>query len=124
MSTDPESAIQLLEADFGKGPSGRGLESRHARSVFDTLQSALREAARRKVEFEQTRQQRQENVAAARERLLVQEGLLHNQEKTKQLMARFNSLMAEGKFRSAEDPVAAEAEKLAPGNPVPLLAKI
>ena len=66
----------------------------------DQLQTASREAGRRKVEVEQARQQQMENVAAARERQLATTTLMRNQEKVKQLMERFNSLMDEGKYHS------------------------
>jgi len=46
--------------------------------------------------------------------------LLRDQEKVKQLMARFNSLMQEGRYRLAEDAAATEAQKIMPENPCPL----
>ena len=100
--------------------------------LADVLQAALREAARRKIEVEQTRQDQQENAAAAKERLLVdREPAPQTEQKVKQLMERFNSLMDEGRYRLAEEAAAAEAVKMAAqrlprlaGNPAPLLATL
>ena len=86
------------------------------------LQTALGEAARRKVEFEYARQKRLENMAAGKEQALIAESLIRNQVKVKQLMKRFNSLMQEERYRPAEGTVAAEMQKNLPDNPVPLQA--
>ena len=63
-----------------------------------------------------------ESVAAGRERQLAATTLMRNQEKVKQLMERFNSLMDEGKYHAAEEQAAVEAEKystpLNPNNPI------
>ena len=65
-----------------------------------------------------------ENRAAAAERYLVAKNLERNEMKVKELMERFNSLMSEKRYRFAEESAAAEAEKLVPGNPVPVLATL
>ena len=74
------------------------------------------------MEVEHARQQRLENAAAAKERLLITENLIRKQDKVQQLMARFNSLMEERRYHLAEETAAAEAEKILPDNPVPMLA--
>ena len=57
------------------------------------------------------RQQQTENLAAAKERHAGNENLLRKQQKVKQLMDRFNSLMEEGRYRLAEESVAAEVRQ-------------
>jgi len=115
MSTDPDAAAQQLKLTLEKVRQTAELNPDVRDQYVDLLQTGLREAARRKVEVEHTRQQRLEAAAAAKERLLIAEGLTRNQEKVKQLMERFNSLMDERRWRPAEQ-VAAEAQKLMPNN--------
>ena len=100
MGTDPDVASQQLKLTLEKVRQTAELNPDVRDQFVDLLQTALREAARRKVEVEQARQQRLENAAAAKERLLIAENLIRNQEKVKQLMARFNSLMHEGRYRT------------------------
>ncbi len=119
MSTDPDLAIQELQLLQERVRRATALNPDVRSQYLVTIEAALREASRRKVEFEFARQQRQENVAAARERMLAAQNLIRNQEKVRQLMDRFNSLMNEGRYRLAEEAAAAEAVKVAPGNPVP-----
>ncbi|MCG2684963.1 MAG: hypothetical protein L6306_15270 [Planctomycetales bacterium] len=124
MGADPEAAIQQLKLRLQEVRQTAALDPDARDQFVDVLQAALREAARRKIDVEYSRQQRQENVAAARERLLVSENLMRDQEKVRQLMERFNSLMEEGRYRYAEEVAAVEAKKLAPNSPAPVLASL
>lgn len=117
MGTDPDVAIQQLRLMLEKVRQASELNPDVRNQFIDSLQTSLREASRRKIEFEHARQQRQENIAAARERLLAADTLMRNQQKVRQLMERFNSLMNEGRYTLAEE-VAAEAKKALP-NSVP-----
>ena len=102
MGTDPDRATQQLKLTLEKVRQTAELNPDVRDQVVDVLQTALREAARRKVEFEYARQKRLENMAAGKEQALIAESLIRNQDKVKQLMARFNSLMLEGRYRPAE----------------------
>ena len=63
----------------------------------------------------QMRQQRKnQNMAEATERMLANENLLRKQQKIDSLMQRFNSLMNEGRYKLAEESVAAEVLKELP----------
>ena len=122
MSTDPDAALQQLKLTLEKVRQTGALDPDVRNQYVDQLQTALREASRRKVEFEQARQQRMENVATARERELTRWPLTRSQEKVRQLMERFNSLMDERQFKLAEEAAATEVEKLTqplnPNNPI------
>ncbi len=115
MGTDPDVATQQLKLTLEKVRQTAELNPDVRDQYVDLLQTGLREAARRKVEVEHARQQRLENAAAAKERLLITENLTRNQEKVKQLLERFNSLMDERRYRPAEQ-VALEAHKAMPDN--------
>ena len=56
--------------------------------------------------------------------MLVHENLMRKQQKVRQLMERFNSLMDEGRYRFAEEAAAAEAMAADPDNPVPVAATL
>jgi len=86
MSVDPDAASQQLKLTLEKVRQTADLNPDLRDQVVDVLQTALREAARRKVEFEHARQQRLENMAAGREQALIAENLIRDQEKVKQLM--------------------------------------
>jgi von Willebrand factor type A domain len=124
MSTDPDTASQQLKLTLEKVRQTGELDPDTRDQFVDSLQSALREASARKVTVEQARQERQASMSAASERLLAASKLERNQLKVKELMERFNSLMSEKRYRDAEEAAASEAEKLVPGNPVPVLATL
>ena len=99
MSTDPDVAMQQLKLTLEKVRQTAELDPDVRDQFVDSLQSALREASVRKDEVEQIRQQRLENRAAASERLLAAKKLERNQMTVKELFERFNSLLAERKYR-------------------------
>ena len=75
--------------------NGRQVERQFRDQLVVVIQAALQAASQRQVELEHRRQQRQERQAQAKERMLVNEYLLRKHQKVRQLMERFNSLMAE-----------------------------
>ena len=81
--------------------------------LVDVIQAALRgrDAEDR---GEMRRQRQNQNVAEATERMLANENLLRKQQKIDSLMQRFNSLMNEGRYKLAEESVAAEVLKELP----------
>ncbi len=124
MSTEPDAATQELKLTLEKVRQTAELNPDVRDQLVDVLQSALRQAAKRKIEVDAAHQQQLENAAAAQERLVVTENLLRNQQKVQQLMQRFNSLMNEGRYVLAEEAAAVEAKKLVPDSPVPRLAEL
>src|SRR5262249_37802512 len=81
--------------------------------LIDKLQIALREVQRAASIKDELDAAREQEMAAARERQLLNERLTRNQEKIKQLIDRFQSLMDERRFDEALD-VAAVAADLDP----------
>ncbi|MCH8150458.1 MAG: hypothetical protein IH987_21175 [Planctomycetes bacterium] len=81
------------------------------------IESAAREARRRAVIETERRSRAEQNRAAALERVRLVEKTTRDEIKIRQLMERFNSLRAEGRYREAED-AALRIRKLAPNNPV------
>ncbi len=122
MGTNPDVAIQNLKLMQERVRQAPDLKPEVRDQLVSVIGGALREASRRRVEVEQRRQLWEENQAAAQERLLITEDLLQNELKLKQLMDRFNSLMDEGRYSLAEEMAAAEAQELAPDDPVPVTA--
>ena len=75
MPVDPDAVIQSLKLELDKIRQTPDLEADVRGQLVDQLQVALREGERRRVEFEQKRQQQQEAQASGKERLLVQDNL-------------------------------------------------
>ena len=124
MRTNPEAALQSLNMQMEKVKQVPELPPDARDQLAGQLLRALRQgqSVQREVEFR--RQREQEARARGIEQMLVQENLARNQQKLKQLMDRFDSLMEEGRYRVAEDSAAAEAAKLAPNNPAPVAATL
>jgi tetratricopeptide (TPR) repeat protein len=121
MSTDPDQAAQQLKLMLEKVRRTAELDPEVRDQLVDVLETALREAARQKVEFELAKQRRLENIAAGKEQALIANELIRKQLKVKELMARFNSLMQEGRWGLAET-VANEAQIILPTSSVPMQA--
>ena len=128
MGTNPQLAIQNLRMELEKIKQVPELSPEAHDQIVSGLQAALREGARRLTEVEYRRQQRQEEEAKAREQELLVQNLVRSQQRLKQVMDRFDSLMLEGRYQDdgvilGAEGLAVEAEKLAPGSPVPVAAK-
>ncbi|MCA9269024.1 MAG: hypothetical protein KDA41_11165, partial [Planctomycetales bacterium] len=113
---DPQGAIADLKQLLDNVERAPDLEAEIRAQLRDQLVSAIKEAQRRQIEKDQRDQQRAEQEAAARERSRLIREAERRDEKIKQIVARFNSLMDEGRYREAED-AAYEARELAPGSP-------
>jgi len=124
MATDPAGAAENLKLQLERVRQTAELDPAVRDQLIDQLQAAVREAERRQARIEQERQRTYERLAAAKERQIQAENLLRKQEKLRQLMERFNSLMDEGQYRLAEEAAASEAQALDPDNPVPVLATL
>jgi tetratricopeptide (TPR) repeat protein len=78
--------------------------------LIDKLEIALREVQRAASVKDELDAEREQQVAAARERQLLNERLARNQEKEKQLIDRFQSLMDERRFDEALQVAGAAAD--------------
>jgi len=124
MGEDPEGAIQNLKIKLEMVRQTPDLDPDVRDQLADTVEAALRAGARRRTEMEHRVQQQQENQARFKEMALIHENLMRKQQKVRQLMERFNSLMDEGRYRLAEEAAAAEAMAADPGNVVPIAATL
>jgi len=123
MGTNPETAREQLKLKLDEVSRVPDLAPDVRDQLLDQLRTAIRQADVRVVELNEQRRRAAQAEAQATERRLIAEGLLLKEQKLTQLMARFNSLMKEGRYDLAEVEAAGEAEKLAPDAPVPLLAR-
>jgi len=122
MGTDPEGATQHLNIMLENVKQAPDLNPEIRDQLVDMIRAALRAADRRRIEVDKERQARYEREAATAERLLVLENLQRKQQKVAGLMERFNSLMDEGRYRLAEEAVAAAVLEEMPENPVGVVA--
>jgi hypothetical protein len=86
------------------------------------LETALRESARRTVEKDQRDIELDQTRSQADERLRIVQSIERRQEKLRQLMDRFDSLMSEGRYLLAEETAAYEVQKMAPNLPIAVSA--
>ena len=114
MSDDPETAIQDLKLALQNVERSPELNPDMRAQLIDKLQIALREAQRRRSIKDELDAAREEQLAAARERRLLNERLTRNREKEKQLVDRFNALIDEQRYDEALD-VAATLEEIDDG---------
>ena len=121
MGANPQLAIQNLRMELEKMKQLPELSPEARDQIVGSLQAALREGARRLTEFEQRQQQRQEEESKAKEQEILIQNLVRTQQRVKQVMDRFDSLMLEGNYEKADE-LAAEAAKLAPNSSVPVAA--
>jgi hypothetical protein len=124
MGADPEGATQDLKLTREHVMQAPQLNPEVRDQLRNVIDAALREAARRTVEIEQRRQQQNENQAKAKEMQLLADNMDRKEQKLRQLLERFNSLMDEGRYRMAEEAAAAEALALAPNEPTAIAATL
>ena len=114
MATDPEGVRDLLKLTLDKvrrtsevGPDLRA-------QLSDQIEAALRAANRQAVVNSETILQRQQIAAEGEARERINRELFLQEQKVDQLMARFNALMDEERYRDAEA-LADIAEEMEPG---------
>ena len=120
MGTDPEGAIQVLSLEMERIKQVPELSPETRDQLASMVQRALTEGRRRQVEVDARRQRAQENLAQARERGLVNDNLVRDQQKLNELLDRFDSVMAVGRYRLAEESAARDAATLAPRSTAPV----
>ncbi len=118
MATDPTAVEQSLKLMMQRVMQTAELTAEVRAQLRGQLEIAMREASRRASTKEVIDQQVQESRAAALDRLRIADALTRNQEKLKQLMDRFDSLMDEGRYAAADEIGENEAQKIAPNSPI------
>ncbi|MEX0611797.1 MAG: VWA domain-containing protein, partial [Pirellulales bacterium] len=123
MTTDPETAIQDLKLSLQNVERAPELSPDMRAQLIDKLQIALREAQRAAVIKDELDAAREEQLASARERRLLNERLAREREKEKQLVDRFSALIDEQRYDEALD-VASAIEEVDPEGVTPVVASV
>ncbi|MEO1498111.1 MAG: vWA domain-containing protein [Planctomycetota bacterium] len=123
MATNPTAAMQRLKLTMQSVDRAPELIAAVRAGLVDRLRSAMREAARQEAIVDDLQRERQEALAAARERRLLLDRLDRKREREKQLIERFQALVDEGMYAEAER-VALIAEELEPDGVVPRVARV
>lgn len=123
MSDEPATAIQNLKLALENVERAPELNPDMRAQLIDKLQIALREAQRAAINKDELDAAREEQIAAARERRLLNDRLARDREKEKQLVDRFGALIDELRFDEALD-VAATLEELDPEGVTPVVAYV
>ena len=109
---DPGAAETMLQNETNNLTDASELRPEMRERLMGQLRAASRAIRRRKELFIHQEQQRIRDEAARREMEMTNAALEQDQNKVKQLMERFDSLMAEGRHRLAEESAAFEAERI------------
>jgi hypothetical protein len=112
MMGDPERALAILRDEVEKVRQWPEPQPELRDQLLGQLQAAIRAGKARKTEYENRVRQIQEAEAAAKERMLAADDRVHDGQKVKQLMERFDYLIHEGKYNEAEEDAAGEAAKI------------
>ena len=112
----PEAAIAELKHMLQNIEAAPELTAEVRGQLRTQVITAIREGQRRLTEKQQRDQIAAARRAAGAERRRILDASLREQEKLKQINARFSSLMNEGRFREAED-AAYRAREMAPRDP-------
>ncbi len=123
MSDDPQTAIQRLKLALQNVEQSTALAPAMRATLIDKLQIALREAQRAAVIKDDLDAAREEQLAAARERRLLNQRLARDREKEKQLVDRFQALVDEQHFAEALD-VADAIYEVDPEGVTPVVASV
>ena len=113
---DPQGAIADLKVLLENVERAPDLEAEVRAQLRDQIVTAIKEGQRRQIEKDERDQLRAERQAAAQERERIIREAERREEKIKQIIARYNSLMDEWRFREAEE-AAYEARALSSGSP-------
>ena len=124
MGENPDGVKQSLKMMLDQISRAPELTTEDRFEMQKQLKTLLQEAGRRQVEKDARDQQTQSVLANAKERQRLSVALDTEQEKVKQLMDRFNSLMDERRYLEAEESVASEVQALAPNSTVGIEAAL
>ena len=114
MGVDPEGAINMLKLLLEKVDQASELDPQVRAQLRDRIEAALQTASRQALIKSQRDLAREQIAAESEARRRITQDLFLQEEKIDQLMARFNALMDEERYRDAEA-VANIAEEMSPG---------
>ena len=119
MSREPDLVTQDLKLQLEAVKQAKDLDPQVRDQLKNQIEIVLRETERSREAFETRRQRDLALLARAADERMIADNLTRDQQKLSALMEHFTAMMAEGRYRIAEDQVAVEAEKLTAGDPVP-----
>jgi hypothetical protein len=120
IGTAPERTIEELKLLLQSVEASRDVRADVRVQLRNQILAAIQEASRVAVELNERRVEAQERQAAAIQQQRLTEALLRNQEKIDNLMQRFNALMDEGEFITAEEEIAPQVLEIADRNDMTL----
>ncbi len=118
METNPLGTQDDLKLLLGRVQQTPELRAEVRAQLRGQLEAVLREAARRGATQDMLQAELDAQRAASLDRLRIANNLIRREEKLKQLMDRFNSLMEEGRYLAADEIGSIEVARLAPHLPI------
>ena len=112
MGESPETAEQDLKLLLENVERAAELDAGVRSQLREQIEVAIREARREQTLVAQRRAVAEESKAAALEMQRISDELALREQRLKQVMDRFDSLMDEGRYRVADDEVSPEVEAL------------
>jgi hypothetical protein len=116
MGVDPERAINMLKLTLEKVSQAPEVDPELRNRLKDKLEAALQAASQQALVASERELLREQNAAEADARRRITRELFLQEQKVDQLMARFNALMDEERYRDAEA-IASIAEEMSPNTP-------
>jgi DNA-binding CsgD family transcriptional regulator len=114
MGADPEQAVNMLKLTLEKVAQAPEIDPELRAQLEDQIEAALQSASQQAMVKTERDLRREQIAAEGRARQQINRELFIQEEKVNQLMARFNALMDEERYRDAEA-VANIAEAMSPG---------
>ncbi|MEN0110340.1 MAG: hypothetical protein AAF805_06415, partial [Planctomycetota bacterium] len=120
MAEDPAGAKQMLKLAMQDVERAPELIATVRAGLLDKLRRAVREADRQAIAKDARDREREQVLAAARERELLLDRMARERERERQLVERFNALIEQREFAQATD----IAESLAERDPDGVIARV
>jgi hypothetical protein len=118
MATDPAGVSRQLKMSLARLQNVVEFNAGERAQLRRQVEQAIRESDRQAIVKESRDLEREQTRATAEERLRIVNSLDRQEEKVKQLMDRFNSLMSEGRYLLAEEAAADEVAETLPNSTI------
>ncbi|MCE9547017.1 MAG: hypothetical protein K8T25_16200, partial [Planctomycetia bacterium] len=122
MGLDPKTTENDLKLMLDTVRNQQDVSADIKAQLINQLQNAAREASRLAVIQAEDTRRAEESKAVRSERQRLIERMSRDEERLRQLMERYESLVKEGRYNEADKEAATEAKKLAPDNPTVMSA--
>lgn len=115
LSTSPDDAIQRLKLAMDMVNNSSDISAASKAQLREGINSALKQAQAKAVEFGEKEAEYQQNLATAREKAAFEEDSVRTKQRLAQMMAQLKSLIDEEKYELAYRQISPEVEKVARG---------